>query len=253
MDCRDTAERIADYMFGLLAEDERAAVEAHLASGCIDCRREFRELTEAAAAVADTVDPVAPPAELRGALLRAIAEPVTVAREPERRGRRRAGWGLYLAASMAAIVAGGTGGWLWRLESSGVAAADVWRRQIASAEESLGNADAKLLAAANVAAEPDVATHLLYDRVSGQLHVQIASPRLPEGGAEAWVAIVDDNGGVVAAERLRRLDEQHASTVLNLEEGAVVDVELVVTRSRPGATHRASDADILRIEVHPAK
>jgi anti-sigma factor RsiW len=250
MDCRETAERLTDYVLGLLADDERVAVEAHLASGCAACANERREVATAASALAETVDPVAASASLRSNLLRAIAEPVAPAPAALKgRTRHAVGWGVYLAASLAAIVAGGAAGWLWRLETSGVEAADAWRRQIASAEEVLGGGNARLVAADDASAGADLVSNLLYDAVSSQLHVQIASPSLPESGAEAWAVLVDRAGAVIAAERLRPLSEHNASAVLNVEEEAVTDAELVVTLRRPQGDRLDADGELFRLGI----
>ena len=54
-----------------LAQGERRALEAHLPS-CAECRAELRELSDAAAALAFTVAPVAPPAHLRSRVLERV-------------------------------------------------------------------------------------------------------------------------------------------------------------------------------------
>src|SRR2546423_309403 len=56
---------------GALEAVERAALEEHLSS-CEECRAELRELMDAAAALAYTVAPVAPPMHLRARILESV-------------------------------------------------------------------------------------------------------------------------------------------------------------------------------------
>ena len=56
---------------GALEAGERAPLEGHLSS-CAECRAELRELSDAAAAIAYTVAPVAPPAWMRARVLASV-------------------------------------------------------------------------------------------------------------------------------------------------------------------------------------
>lgn len=56
---------------GALEAGERAPLEAHLSS-CAECLTELRELSDAAAAIAYTVSPVAPPAWMRARVLASV-------------------------------------------------------------------------------------------------------------------------------------------------------------------------------------
>jgi anti-sigma factor ChrR (cupin superfamily) len=63
------ADLAAFYLSGAMSEAERAAFEAHLAEGCVECDTELRALDEIAAALANTVEPVAPRGMTRVATL----------------------------------------------------------------------------------------------------------------------------------------------------------------------------------------
>lgn len=66
-------EALALDALGALDEAEQRAFEAHLAA-CLECRRERDELLDAAASLAHTVAPVAPPEPLRASLLEQVRE-----------------------------------------------------------------------------------------------------------------------------------------------------------------------------------
>jgi anti-sigma-K factor RskA len=67
----DYKELLALESVGALEAGERRALEEHLSS-CAECRTELRELSDAAAALAFTVAPVAPPARLRSRVLESV-------------------------------------------------------------------------------------------------------------------------------------------------------------------------------------
>src|SRR5256714_1781750 len=64
-------ELLALEATGALEAGERGPLEGHLSS-CAECRAELREMTDAVAALAYTVAPVAPPASLRARVLERI-------------------------------------------------------------------------------------------------------------------------------------------------------------------------------------
>lgn len=67
----DYKELLALEAAGSLEEGERGPLEEHLSS-CAECREELREFTAAAAALAYTVAPAAPPAQLRSLILESV-------------------------------------------------------------------------------------------------------------------------------------------------------------------------------------
>ena len=92
---------------GALDEGERRTLEAHLPS-CAECRAELRELSDAAAALAFTVAPVAPPARLRSLVLervRALAPPTQAEALRMTTGQGRATTEQAGAATVRATVA----------------------------------------------------------------------------------------------------------------------------------------------------
>ena len=64
-------ELLAMEAAGALEADERARLETHLSS-CEECRAELRELSDAAASLAYTVAPVAPPRAMRALVLQSV-------------------------------------------------------------------------------------------------------------------------------------------------------------------------------------
>jgi anti-sigma-K factor RskA len=110
----------AAYLLGALPEDERDGYEAHLA-GCAVCREEIEQLGPAAEALPASVEPMAPPPELksrimaeveREAVLLAAAGPAADRAPAERAPRRRFRWTLPrlalapVAAAAALLVVG---------------------------------------------------------------------------------------------------------------------------------------------------
>lgn len=102
-------ELLAAHALGGLEPAEARALEGHL-EGCDECRAELGALRETAGSLALTVDPVAPPAELRARVLEGVRAQRT---KPFPAGRRRAPvWrrpapivsGLAVAAGLAWLV-----------------------------------------------------------------------------------------------------------------------------------------------------
>jgi hypothetical protein len=81
----DYKELLALEAAGALEDGEREALLEHLPS-CAECREEFRELSDAAASLAYTVEPVLPPADLRASVLarvRAVDPSEVIAAAPK--------------------------------------------------------------------------------------------------------------------------------------------------------------------------
>src|SRR5437588_5188533 len=68
---KEFKELLALEAAGALEAGERGPLEEHLSS-CAECRAELREMTDAVAALAYTVAPVAPPAHLRARVLERV-------------------------------------------------------------------------------------------------------------------------------------------------------------------------------------
>jgi anti-sigma-K factor RskA len=93
----------AVYAVGALEGDERAEFEQHLADGCAICAATLRESQEALVGLARSATPIVPPAPIKEALRRRIAESEPArAPRPEAARRRWLPW----AAGVAAVIAG---------------------------------------------------------------------------------------------------------------------------------------------------
>jgi anti-sigma-K factor RskA len=115
-------DQAAAYALGALTADERKAFEAHLAT-CAECTAEVRSLMPAAAALAEAVPQVEPPAALRARVLtyatrsalpleHRAATPISTAAVPKGRASTLPSW-LAVAASLA--VAAGLGVYAFQL------------------------------------------------------------------------------------------------------------------------------------------
>ena len=96
-------ELTGGYALGVLGEDERRALEAHLLT-CAECSVEVRELSRVAIGLAHAVPQVDPPAGLRARVLNAALGAPAPAVE-EIRPRPMSTW-LAVAASIAAVALG---------------------------------------------------------------------------------------------------------------------------------------------------
>ncbi len=98
-------EQLAAYALDALDGDERATFERHLAT-CASCQADLRGLQASAASLAEQVEPVDPPPELRDRILaQARAERPNVVPLRPRRGARPLVW-IASAAVVAAVALG---------------------------------------------------------------------------------------------------------------------------------------------------
>lgn len=113
--CAESEELLAFAALGMLTSTEGAPLHEHI-GGCAACRRASAGYLEAAASLPDALEPVEPPASLRGRVLRSAAADPTPARRrcswaPLQRSmaRRRmlslAGAALTAAAVAVALIA----------------------------------------------------------------------------------------------------------------------------------------------------
>jgi hypothetical protein len=77
MTCAEAEEMAALCVLDILTPEEAAPVHAHLAA-CAQPHTDIQRAAEAAGALASSVDPVAPPPDLRGRLMAAVANTVQV-------------------------------------------------------------------------------------------------------------------------------------------------------------------------------
>src|SRR3954447_14896870 len=102
------SDEIAAYLLDALEPGEAAELERHLA-GCEECRTELEWLRPAVQLLPESVERVAPPAELRGRLIEQVRSEAESAPAPlgARRAARRwniGGWSLRPVAGLAALV-----------------------------------------------------------------------------------------------------------------------------------------------------
>ncbi|MBL8877620.1 MAG: cupin domain-containing protein [Phycisphaerales bacterium] len=78
----DPQELAACYSSGAMSAEENAAFEAHLEAGCVDCRRELRELSRVVEEIASSTGELVPDPRVREALMKCIdAEPAAPNRQ----------------------------------------------------------------------------------------------------------------------------------------------------------------------------
>lgn len=144
MTAHPSREDLAAYALGGLDHDEARTVLAH-AEACERCRAELRYLAPAVGVLAESVDPVEPPAALRERLLAIVREEAAEADpEPAGRGARRPRFRfgsilLRPAAGLAAValLVAGLGGYL--------AGADGEKTRTVQATEAAEGADGELV------------------------------------------------------------------------------------------------------------
>lgn len=83
MNHAELREALPAYALGSLETDAAETVRGHLEAGCPGCADLLRDLEAAAAALGSSVTPVAPPAHVRQAILRAAAATRTGAPAPD--------------------------------------------------------------------------------------------------------------------------------------------------------------------------
>jgi anti-sigma factor RsiW len=103
MTCQEAERELVAYHFGLVSEDARDALEAHLL-GCSACLRAFLEVKRAVEIGEDSPPPsAASRAKLRGAIARAIG--VTEMKRPWAWWERPLAFGLAASFVLASMVA----------------------------------------------------------------------------------------------------------------------------------------------------
>lgn len=101
MTCEERAPLIFLHAAGVLDGEERDALEAHLRDGCERCESERAAAESTLASLSLGLEPVQPSPELREHLLARVAGAAAPA------ARVAGGWGLALAAGIAAVIAAG--------------------------------------------------------------------------------------------------------------------------------------------------
>ncbi len=114
MDHKIAYEMLDSYAFGILDEGERAAVEAHLGTGCAACSARLREVSDLSVRLASTVPQVEVPPHVKEQLMSRIG----MTHHPVRSHRQKepaplAAW-LRVAWGTAAVSLAAAGFLLWQ-------------------------------------------------------------------------------------------------------------------------------------------
>ena len=255
--CDDVRDLAAGFVLGALDAEESAAVRAHLAD-CPEAHAELAELGGVVPYLADSLEPVEPPAGLRDRLLAAAASasageprvaeassvtpiPFPSAEDRDRRaaGRTRLGtWALGIAAVLAIAV---LGAWNLQLQArlngaqADLAAAEAYQRGIAAVLDVGSQSGARTAFLA--AGKPGVRTGGVAAAAPDGTVVMALHDLVPTAGSEvyeAWVIVGQQApvalGGFTVGRDGNGL--LRASTTL-AEPGAVLALTL---EPLPGAT-----------------
>jgi anti-sigma-K factor RskA len=115
MDHKIAYELIESYVFGILEDDERAAVEQHIDTGCAQCAARLREVSELSVRLAATVPPATAPAHVKDRLMARVGMMHHPAkrRQGAQPGGSLAGW-LRVAWGTAAVAVAAAGFLFWQ-------------------------------------------------------------------------------------------------------------------------------------------
>lgn len=224
MTCDDARDQAAGFVLGALSLDEAAAIRGHLAT-CDQPHPEFADLGGVVPYLADSLDPVEPPAGLRARILVAAAQDLE--RTATTQGVERTAIAPMTTAPMPPIAfpaaaeraeratarATGRGTWLLRLAAVlAIAALGAWNVQLQSrlsgAEDDLAAAQAyraAVTAVLDAAAQPGAQSGFLGAADPGSkatgvvaasggsviLAVQNLTPTTGTQVYEAWVIVGD--------------------------------------------------------------
>jgi len=189
MTCSERHESIYLHVAGVLDEDQRAELDAHLASGCPRCSDALAEAREEIAALVLSLAPVAPPARVRERLLERAREqaprsPFTPARRTPR--VRRWAFARRLApvagvAFAATALAVGVGWWRLAKPLAHEAAGEVeeLRTQLDEQDRELAELESRVERAAEV-------SNLLSARELDVMHLAASEPRVDAWGRAFW-------------------------------------------------------------------
>jgi anti-sigma-K factor RskA len=191
--CPDADLIAAALAVGSSDSTENAALDVHVA-GCADCRRLAGEYLEAAARLPLSLEPLSPPPDLRGRLMRAVYEEAALARAQAAAAKPASLWRRLWAATPS-----GRGFTL----AAAVAAAAVIALSSWIAVDHIGASPASVsVALVSTAAAPDAQGELVYVPSAGQASLTVTG--LPTaalaGGSRVYeVWLIRPNGTVVGA------------------------------------------------------
>lgn len=266
MKCDQVIQHLPELVLDTLPHEERAALQQHLRSGCQRCQHEFDQLTSAASAFAETLDPVAPRAELKQALLArlenepqlaagSVSLPPSSGQAPVVESRRP--YLLYVAASIAALAAGtlianvtGRTSRQAQVAEATSTPSPQLQRQYDLAQKAFGPPNAQLASFAHSVADESLQVSIYHDQLAEQLHVLVAKAPDPGENQQLWLWILDDQGEVLASGRIDSLEGSRAAGVLKVVSEPRHGLhEAVITSETPGEHDHPSDKRLGRARL----
>jgi hypothetical protein len=235
------AEDLALYALGALTGEERAALEAHLAS-CPSCKLELEQLRGDGALLALSTLGPKPPARARQRLLDAVAKEPRASRIP---AARRSWWGaLGWAAAVAVIVFAAS---LWKENAALRQDVLTWRAQVSqqtleleqarSIEGTITNPDGQhfTLVAVKTPPQPQGKAFYLRNRGSLVFMANNLAPLPPQKAYELW--LIPAQGAPIPA-GVFKPDAHGSATVVNppLPAGTEAKAFAITIENEAGAT-----------------
>ncbi len=253
MDCEKAIDLLPEFVLDVLTQAERAEVLQHLEDGCPRCQLEFDQLTSAANALAETLEPVAPPAHLKQTLLQRIANVprshsdgvlTLPPQEHLKASPSKRAYLPYLAASIAALAAGTLVANLVspapqqaRVTSTPRAGNLDWHQHLDAAEKAFGAPRAQLASFAHSVADEKLQVAIYHDLVAEQLHVLIAKVPTLATDRQLWLWLRDEKGAVLASGPLELLGRSRAAGVIEVVGQPRQDLHEAVITSEIAGQH----------------
>lgn len=237
MNCNKAIELLPGCAIGALSDDERAQLAQHLDGGCQSCRQELDALTAAASLLAESVTPIAPPSQVKLALLERIDNEQRTPGDanapglPNRSLVTKHRWQSslrslpYIAATLCAVA---IGSWVARysdspekirVDQSSVrdrASRDKWQQRIAAAEQAFGAPHIQLAKLESDAPGRGLAVVVFWDGLSGEYHVLVSNTAPPSQGRQLWLWFFDRQGARLSQGPLEYLGQGHAAGIVDL-------------------------------------
>lgn len=232
MQCEAVQELLPEYVAGTLPDDERRAVEAHLAEHCAECAQECEAIGQAVALLAEGLAPVDPPAAAKERLFAALDDSLaTPTNARDARPTRDRSLIVYAATAVCAAALGvivtrlvvapaADDGSSIVVQGEGQPAdglgAEEWRRRVARAEQEFGAPRARLASVAIESSDPELNAVVFYDALAQQMHVLVSGVRVESDANALWVWFRDADQRVLFAGPLESLGDRQAAGVVDV-------------------------------------